>query len=195
MVKATITITDPGLKHAILAHLIHQIDHGGIDDLLGCGLGPTFIDEIRRRPSRDLNYVASNMQIQFETRIDPMGIMGCFTRIDDSRKAEALKEYFIANGASATLLRDMFHVSKAEVFSLRQLLDSKAPNHTGRTRMPTESERELIHAAWAQIQSEFNREPAREQLFRLHQRFENHSLSSLWATIDEFNKLAAPNPY
>lgn len=189
MSTAAIQITDPSLKQAILAHFIDQIDHGGMDKLLAAGVHPSFIDEIRTRPTRDLGYAARHAEVRIEASIDAGRIMGCFMRIDDSRKAETLKEYFINHGASANLLREMFHVSKAEVFSLRQVLNSKSKGH-GRTKLPPESIRDAIYSTWSSIKSEFVNEQAREQLYRLHQQFKAYNLSQLWASIDEYNKLA-----
>jgi hypothetical protein len=186
-----IPVTDPALKLAILAHMIEKIDGGGLDELLAAGVSPAFIDDLRRRQARDVGHAARQAICRVEVIVDTAQVQQCFDRIDQTRRDEQIKEYFIRHGASSTLLRNLFKLSKSAVNELRQALGLEQETPVGRPRLPEEAVRDQIHVVWQQIRTAKPHASTREQFHQLHQRLNEHHPNVLWAAIEEFDALGA----
>jgi hypothetical protein len=195
MSEISIKITNPTLKLSFLADLVQAIDRDGIDNLLRKGLRPSFIDDLRQRPTRDLVDAAAHAHLEMAINVNPSHLEGCFARIDLVRADEKLKEYFVTHGASAILLKSMFKLSKLEAGMLRDQFGIEAHPPTGRTPMPTECERDAIHVAWDSILKSYPQEQTREQFYRLHQQFQQFTPNALWQVTKEFDHMSAdPKP-
>lgn len=187
----TIPVTDPALKQAILAHMIEKIDSGRLDELLAAGVHPSFLDDLRHRQARDVGHAARQAICRVEVCIDPKQVKTCFDRIDQNRRDEQIKEHLVRHGASSTLLRILFKLSKATVNELRQTLGLEQDTLAGRPRMPEESVRDQIHGVWHQIQKSTPHASLREQFFQLHQQFSVLHPNVVWAAVEEYDALGA----
>lgn len=185
----SMTITDPIVKQTILSHMIDQIDHGRMDELLASGIDPRFIDELRQRRVRDLGFAARSDQLTFEVQFDPVRMKTCFARIDLLRRDQQMMEDFIRAGASCDLLRQLFRMSKSEVGEYRKQLHD-AVQVQGRTKQIPERVRDEIHQVWSKMIRDTTASN-RDQFYALQQRYPDYHVNSLWLAVREYDELAA----
>lgn len=183
------SISNPTVKRMVLDHLIEQMESGGIDRLLEGGFSPALIDDLRGRPTRDFFHASQFDGLAIQVTIDERKLMSCLSMRDRARRDEMLKEYFVRNGASISLLRTLFTLSKQELQRLRMELDLTEKTTNGRPRLPPTAIRDLIHSEWHEICHAFTAEPERERLWRLHLKFPLYSLASIHRCTDEFKEL------
>ncbi len=188
MSKVTVTVSNPTILNMLLTEVIGTIEsESGMDALLQQGCDANFIDLMRRRPARDLMDVACHLKhLRFEVSVSE--IEQQFLRLDWMRRDTALCEYFVKNGASAQMINTLFKKSTEEVRRLREALVPTGGANVGRTALPKDPKvREEIQQAWSEIcKGRGSEESIRDRLYALHQRFEDHSIATLYSTIHEF---------
>ena len=186
MYKFSFSITDPTTKRLVMENFVDQIETH-LDHLLQQGVDPDLLDSMRNRPVRDFLRASQGSLLHFEVVVDGANLRHVFERIEDVRKDQALKEYFVRHGASPDLLNKLFKMPRAEVTALREMLLGHATaTHIGRPAMPAPLVREAIHREWDAILKKERNLPTREGLYLLHQKFSDYSIAALWAVINEF---------
>lgn len=181
-------INNPTIKRILLEHVVEQVESGNLDSLLASGFDPELIDDLRKRPMKDFNHAAQLGSLAFHVNFDTQALKRCLWMYDRARRDEMLKEYFVRHGASITLLRSLFTLSKQELQRLRVELDLADKAMSGRPRLPPTSVRDHVHNEWHAICLTFKTEPERERLWRLHQKFPAYSITSLHRCTDEFKE-------
>lgn len=188
MSTVTVTVSNSTILNLLLTEIIGTIEtEGGMDALLQQGCDANFIDLIRRRPARDLMDVAGQLKnLRFEVSVSE--IVQQLKRLDWMRRDTELCEYFVKHGASAQMVSTLFKKSAEEVRRLREALLPAGSISVGRTALPKDPMvREDIHQAWSEIcKGRGGEESLRDRLFRLHQRFADYSIATLYSTIHEF---------
>lgn len=181
-----IRINDPTLKRLLIEHIVEQIDGGNIDYLLRAGYSPEFLDDLRRRPTRDLIHLAhSQLDILFS--ISEHCIDSGLRLLDMRRSHAEMREYFIIHGATRRMVCSYFKLSQEEYRSLREQL-RPGDSVGGRTALPPERVRDEIHKAWHDIQQHMGHKPCRERIYALHKQFSDLRISALQQTIFEFSE-------
>ena len=184
------SITDPTTKRLVMEHFVDQFETH-LDELLQQGVDPDLLDSMRNRPVRDFLRASQVSSLNFEVFMDGANLRHVFDRIEDVRKDQSLKEYFVRHGASPDLLNKLFKMSRAEVTALREMLLGDATAiHIGRPAMPAPMVREAIHKEWDGIVKMNDGTPTRERLYLLHKKFAEYSIAALWAVINEFGTVA-----
>jgi hypothetical protein len=188
MGTVTFTVSNPTILSLLLTEVFGAIEsEGDTDTLLEQGCDASFVDLVRRRPARDLMDVASRLKnLRFEVPVRE--IEQQFVRLDWMRRDTALCEYFVRHGASAQMITSLFKKSADEVRRMREALLPAGSTTTGRTALPKDPKvRDAIQQAWSDIQKSAGaQESLRDLLHRLHQRFSDHSIATLFSTIHEF---------
>lgn len=181
-----IDIKDPTIKRILIEHMVEQIDHGNIDQLLKSGFSAELLDNLRHRPSRDfINLARTALDIKFTLS---EAVLDSGLRLLDMRRShDMLQEYFIIHGASRRMVCSYFKLSQDEYRGLREVL-RPGESSGGRTPMPPEHVRDQIHAAWHEIQRDKASEPCRVRVYELHKRFSDLRISVLQQTIAEFSE-------
>jgi len=183
-----LNITDPTITKLLLEHVVEQAEAGGLDQLLASGFRPELVDDLRKRPLRDFFYAARQGGLAMSVDIDARSLEACLWRRDVAKHTETIKEYFIRNGASIELLRELFTLSKQELQRLRTDFDLTKSGANGRPRMPPTSIRDKIHQEWHAIVHAHRNGHKRDHLWLLHQKYSAFSLSALHRVISEFGE-------
>lgn len=184
-----IRVTDHTLRAALLMHLIEQLERGDLAVLLEKGACPQCMDQLRALSSSDVLQLASSGHPDIHFSIDEngfdLGIASLYRRKEETAQLFG----FIQGGASQSMLSQLFPTTdKRVIATYRKLL--KSDHGVGRTALPDEEIRDLIHKSWHAINEEYpNTTSLREQLLLLHGFYNIFSLDVLYATINEFNQV------
>lgn len=182
-----IAITDNHTKRLVLEDLLLRMETGEVNTLLEAGVSPELLDALRNRTIRDLIGVSQMTDASVYMHVDASSFLSCFQRLDAMKRSKQLQEYFVMQGATPDLLQSLFKLALSQIRTLRATLRPGTPI-SGRPAMPHTKERDEIHRAWVEIGTQ--EKDIREQYYALHQRFSHHSMACLWATINEFTRLA-----
>lgn len=172
---APVAISDPALKRALLQHLLEQEQTSIPGDLV------TFPDELRTRPLQD--FLALTNARTLRVSIFLGGVASSLQHLEAQNDQEALLQYFVNNGASRKMLQRFFSISMEQTARLCRAAGNIG---VGRAKMPAESERDRIHAAWHDLQDSMAIAPLRERMYALHQQFSSHQIRVLEAVLNEF---------
>jgi hypothetical protein len=113
-----LTLTEPDIQHALLAHTIHQIERGHVDVLVQAGLTPDTLDMLREMRASDIRRLA-DQPLGFSVVFDANGLSHQVRSLSDQREAQIRLEYFVANAAPTSLLRELFTVSREDITRMR----------------------------------------------------------------------------
>ncbi|GKS73337.1 DUF2857 family protein [Acidovorax sp. SUPP950] len=176
------------LNYLLLTELIRLIEtEDGLVQLLEHGCDAELIDGLRRRTSRDLLDLASRMR-QWRVSFSPWEMRQHLEGIDRQRRDDELCEYFIKHGASQPLIARLFSRSAMEIRKLREILVGGGAR--GRSRLPSDlGVRDEIHRAWYEITRPGSGVMSlRDNIYRLHVKFSDYSIDTLYSTIREFER-------
>ena len=175
-------IADDSIR-LLLLHTLMEVIETDMDTLLRCGISAIFIDSLRGRPARDIQRIAKSVDMSFI--FDERSLANALGQLDRFRERDVLLEYFIRNGAPASMMRELFNISRAEVRNLRALipLDSSLCG-----AMPSALKtRDAIHAHWHRLVHEDMPGAAyRDMLYALHQAWPGYSIAALYHVLVEF---------
>jgi Protein of unknown function (DUF2857) len=184
---------DATAKIFVLTHLvalIEQSDERRLADLLHGGLSPAAIEQLRGLSLADACRLVGG-PCGLSIHIDPRQIQHQLSRLAHAKLDREMYEYFIRNGASPSLLAQLFHITKSDVRRMRKVL-APAVAVGGRPRSPEEPDRGRIEAAWAQLcQDELSE---RQRFFRLHQDFSQFQIASLETVVRPSDSFDSPPP-
>ncbi|WP_081483833.1 STY4526/YPO1902 family pathogenicity island replication protein [Paracidovorax oryzae] len=176
------------LNYLLLTELVRLIEtEDGLVQLLEHGCDAELIDGLRRRSSRDLLDLAARMR-EWRVSFSPIEMRQHLNGIDRQRRDSELCEYFIKNGASQPLVARLFSKSATEIRKLRDILVGGGAG--GRTRLPRDlSVRDEIHREWYEIsRAGSGMTSLRDRLYKLHLKFSEYSIDTLYSTIREFER-------
>lgn len=182
-----LNIKDPAIRTLIIETLLDQADNN-IDGLIGQGVDPLWIENLRQLSSRDSVRASHFHNVEIEVTVNEKQLVHAFTQVADERRVRHLKEYFVRHGASVTMICKMFKMSSKEAKTAKQLLSSE--QRLGRPPMPNPFDRETIHRQWDSI-TKTSDSLVREHLYTLHQIFPVYTLATLWLVINEFGTSSA----
>jgi hypothetical protein len=178
------TIESPSAQLLLVALLV------GVADTSGGGLGSTpanrlasarLIERLKRLSLAELERAATNGSLELVVRLDADRVAWSVQAAARTREERALLEYFVRQGASRELLRDLFGASRQRVAELRRALRLRSTQ--GRPKLPSRKERESIEATWARLGS--GTADPRSTYRELHRAFPHHTLAALAAVVRE----------
>ena len=170
-----VAISDPNLKRALLQHLLEQEQEAIPGELAD------FLCELRGRPLQDFLALTSARTLRVSIYLG--GVVSSLRHLEAQNDQEALLQYFVNNGASRKMLQRFFSISMEQTARLCRAAGNIG---VGRAKMPAESERDRIHAAWHDLQGSMAIAPLRDRMHALHQQFSSHQIRVLEAVLNEF---------
>ena len=112
-------LTEPDIQQALLAHTIHQIERGRVNDLVQAGLSPETLDLLREMRASDLRRLA-DQPLGFRIEFDATGLTHQVRSLSDQRESQIRLEYFVGNAAPTSLLKELFTITRTDVTRMRE---------------------------------------------------------------------------
>lgn len=185
-----ISVTDPHLRVSLLMHLIERLDRGELSELLESGACPQMMDKLRQLETGSLLRLGIMHQPEIHFSLNETGLDLSLEAIERHNKEIAELVYFVQNGASLSMLNQLFPTHSTEIIqTYRKLLSNE--RKAGRASLPDEKTRDAIHKLWHELANEGN--GLREQLRVLHLVFPESRIDVLYATVNEFEEVAPSN--
>jgi hypothetical protein len=183
-----VRVTDHNLRAALLMHLIEQFERGDLAVLLEKGACPKSMDRLRSLAISDLLHLASSGHPDIHFSIDENGFDLGIETLDRRKEESDLLVNYIQAGASQSMLNQFFPATDSRVIqTYRKLL--KADRKSGRTALPDEGMRDLIHKNWFNLTEDYPKITSlREKLWLLHGWHNTFDLDVLYAIVNEFNE-------
>lgn len=139
--------------------------------------------KLRSVSPSDLRKIAHHAKDCFDIRIDREKFASAiYAASADSQRADNLS-FLLKNGATRNMIADVLGVSDSRIDRARDLLGTPSVPR-GRPSMPGVFEREQIQQSWATTAGTADVERFR----RLKEKFPRWTLSSLYATVNEFSR-------
>jgi Protein of unknown function (DUF2857) len=170
------------LQEIAVLSLIAQIEVGEYQDLIRNGISAGDIDRLRGFRANELKQLAAHIGPAVQITLDPKLFNASLKRLCAIQREAELFEYYIRNGASIPMLRDVFRADAARITTARKLLPK--PSGGGRPAMPSDEQRRMILQKWIDIGQSVH---AREKYWLLHQMNGRYNLQTLFAVINESN--------
>lgn len=176
-----LALDDAPTRMFLLTRLVDKIESGdAINELMRAGFDQATIEQLRGMSMSDaLRFTSDTCGLSLQ--VEPGAMQGHLTRLAHAKRLRERLEYFISNGASPRLLMQLFRISPTEARRLRKLL-APATASGGRTRTPTDEEREDIATAWRALQQNRALDDC-DRVWMLHQQFNTHWIATLELVI------------
>lgn len=179
-----VPVTDANIKTSLLMHLIEHLDRGELIAMLDDNQNHSILDRLRQLNCGALLRLANMNQPKINITFDADSIESGLNLLN--RQDQDINDlvYFIANGASLSMLNQLFaSIDPTIIDAYRNML--VANRKSGRTPLPSVTDRDVIHQQWHQIQQP--QATMRERLRALHAHFNKaFSMDALFTTIHEF---------
>lgn len=184
-----IALNNNTIKTALLAHIADQINRGNYDCFLAAGLSPNVLDEVRLMR---LDTIARLIDLKTPEIMFDINVHELQAGLKKLKQEDVILNdllYFIRNGATKSLAIQLFScdLDQEIIHCNYRLLNGKSKR--GRTCMPDTKTRDLIHKYWHNLsdkRDQLSDSFARTGLIALHKQFNQMSIDSLHATINEF---------
>lgn len=178
------TLVGDQLRLLVLSSLVNRADaiHRGQSE---AGVRPDQIEALRNLAASDLATLARMRDPEISVQIDPLALDHGLRALNYVRQRKEVIDYFIRNGATVSMLVALFKLAPTDVAKYRAIL---GVNPGRRPRMPSSTQREAICSRWFAIRS--GREqiaPTVDEYLALHREFDQLSLATLYAVINEFS--------
>ncbi|MEQ1602417.1 MAG: DUF2857 family protein [Methylophilaceae bacterium] len=182
-------VTDPGLKASLLLHMVEKIERGELHTLLESGNSPECLDQLRQLDIASLMRLVHIGCPEVTFRVVDESIKGGLDTLQRQNNENDDLIYFIQNGATQSMLGDLFRMNGDVIQSYRKLLSQESK--PGRTTLPNEKLREGIQQHWytLEVSCLTKAETLRKKLRLLHGQFNDVSIDMLYATINEFEEV------
>jgi len=148
------------------------------------GLRPDQLVALRNLAACDLARLAKMREPAITVQVDPPTLDHGLRALNYLRQRTEEVEYFVRYGATASMLVALFKLAPADVAAYRAAIGMRPGR---RPPMPSSARREAICVRWCAIRSGREHAPPSASDYRaLHQQFDDLSLASLHAVINEF---------
>lgn len=168
------------IQAAVLYHAIQVVESGDIEainSLIDLGFSPEHLDKLRRLPTMEIARLIADDKPLVHITVDSTRIDKAFRALSQNKKDAELQDEFIRHGASASMMFQLFRMSRRQVTAQRTLLCVKSED--GRPCLPDEKGQHEIYRAWKRLKHPNIRERYRE----LHEVFPGVPLAVLYAVV------------
>lgn len=148
--------------------------------------GARLIERLKRLSLAELERAAATGSLQLVVRLDADRVAWSAQAAARGQEEQALLKYFVRHGATRTLLRELFGVSRQRVAEIRRA--QRLRSAQGRPKLPPRKVRDAIEAAWTRLARAFK--DTRSRLHELHREFPQYSFAALDAVVRESASLA-----
>jgi len=185
-----IQIVDPTCVAMLLTQLVKMTETmEGMTELLEAGWEPSFVDQLRHLPSRDITEITRRTK-SFFAKVSPHDLKNTIWLINNGREAQKKLEYFVRNGASREMVSRLWSMSLQQVSTIRNQLKShlkNTPEHE-----VSDQKQEAIYRAWSEILDENPNSPERDKIYLLHNRFSDLSIETAYNIATKYDSISAP---
>lgn len=186
----TLDDADHQIIRLILLKLADMIENGELDKFVAAGFPDGLVDYIRALTASDICALSRQKSTRITLGFDFPALLHSVWVLRRLHDEEATMDYFVINGASAAMLRDLFRLSTKGIKDRRRYLlgsDKAEPlSCAGRNELPPEALRSDIERAWLKLQCKTI--PLIKCYFDLHQKFPTLPLETLYATVNYLNR-------
>lgn len=171
----------PGsIQVAFLYHIIQIVESGdlaAISNLIDLGFSPENLDKLRHLPSMEIARLISDDKPFMHFTVDSIRIDKAFRGLSQNKKEAEMQDEFIRCGASASMMFQLFRMSRKQVSAQRALLCVKRED--GRPSLPSEELQHKIYKVWKTLKHS----NIRQRYLALHEEFPTTSLAVLYAVV------------
>ena len=143
--------------------------------------GARLVERLKQLSLVELERAAAAGSLELIVRLDADRVAWSVQAAARGREEQALLKYFVRHGATRTLLRELFGVSRQRVAEVRRA--QRLRSAQGRPKLPARKVREGIEAAWARLAGATV--DARSRFHELHRVFPQYSFAALDAVVRE----------
>ena len=181
-------VRDQQLRLLLLAQLIRELQQAAQERSKPPeGFTEKQVEELRALSSAELVRLAEMTEPRVAVQIDAGSLEHGLRQVDYLAKRSRQLEHFILNGATSSMLTQLFRISSADV-TLKRRLFSGTASSLRRPSMPPHAVREQIQARWYEVRKGKEDEPVRaEDYEELHADFSQYTFATLWAVVHEFD--------
>jgi len=144
------------------------------------------IGRLKRLSLVELERAAVTGSLQLIVRLDADRVAWNAQAAARGQEEQVLLKYFVRHGATRTLLRELFGVSRQRVAEIRRT--QRLRSAQGRPKLPARKVRDAIEAAWTRLGRATP--DSRARLHELHREFPQCSFAALDAVVRESTSLA-----
>ena len=137
------------IQAALLYHAIQVVESGdleAINDLIDLGFEPAQLDKLRHLPTMEVARLIAHKQPLLRVSVDSDQINRAFKALSQGKKDAEMQDEFIRRGASASMMLQLFRMSRKQVSAQRALLGVTPED--GRPSLPPESVQHDIYRTW-----------------------------------------------
>jgi len=176
-------VVSPGAKQMLVALLVTLAQEGARGDAPASGIvaGEALLERLAALSLAELRRLADDGALELVVRYDGDRVAWSLQAAARRHAEHAMLEYFVRHGASRSLLRKLFRISRAHIDSVRKAL--RLPPTQGRPKLPHGREREAIVAQWSALSETAS--DARSCYRELHRAFPRYSIAALDAVLRE----------
>lgn len=171
----------PSNIQAIVIYQAVQIvetgDVAAINNLIEMGFSPENLDKLRHLPTMEVARMLSDDMPLVHVTVNSERIDQAFQAIATSKKDAEMQDEFIRRGASASMMHQLFRMSRKQVSAQRALLC--VAQEDGRPRLPPDEMQHAVYRAWRKLKQI----PIRQRYLNLHDSFPDVTLAVLYALV------------
>lgn len=182
-------VVSPSAKQLLVALLVTLAQEEARGDAPASGIvaGDSLLERLAELSLAELRRLAEDGALELVVRYDGDHVAWSLQAAARRHAEHALLEYFVRHGASRSLLRELFRISRSHIDAVRKAL-RLAPTQ-GRPKLPHGREREAIAVRWSALSA--TAPDARTRYGELHRAFPRYSIAALDAVLRES---AVPEP-
>ena len=148
--------------------------------------GARMLERLKQLSLVELERAAATASLELIVRLDADRVAWSAHAAARGQEEQALLKYFVRHGATRSLLRELFGVSRQRVTEIRRA--QRLRSAQGRPKLPPRKVRDAIEAAWTRLARAFK--DTRSRLYELHREFPQYSFATLDAVVRESASLA-----
>lgn len=165
---------------AVIYHAVQTVESGNVDainNLIEMGFSPANLDQIRHLPAMELARLIRDDHPLVRVTVDSSRLDKAVQALSQSKKDAEMQDEFIRRGASASMMYQLFRMSRKQVSAQRALLC--VAREDGRPSLPPEEAQHEIYRAWHSL----THRNIRQRYLDMHDQFPNVSLAVLYAVV------------
>lgn len=171
------------IQAAFVHFLIQRVESGDlafIEQLTGFGFSAEQIDRLRALPSCELVRLFREDRPLIDIRGNGQNLEKAFKALKSDRSEGEQQAEFIRRGASASMMHQLFRLSRNQLATFRTLIG--VSSNKGRIKLPDETTQLDIIDNWHALRTHSN---VRQRYLALQDRFPAIPLSTLYAIISK----------
>lgn len=164
---------DTQVRALLLNHICAQLGEGDTGEMRAAGLDVEQMVLLRELSAFNLKRLAAMRKLKIAVTLDSHGLTAGLRSLGMTGEVKALEMYFLRNGASWTLMRSLFKVSRKVTYLRRRQWGAWL--HAGNLQLPPACIRRKIFKAWRAMPDS----SLRMRYYHLHQDFPQYPIITL----------------